>query len=397
MKQSTKLLWTLSIAQFLIMQVWFNFSSIIPVLESEWMLTATQAGIIIAFFHIGYVLAIIIYSFFLSAYNPKYIIVIGALIAGVSGVLFPLLANGFWTAVILRTVTGIGVAGIYVPGMKLVSQLFPPSTLGKAMGIYVGSLVIGSGFSLLISGFLISSIGWKGVILLTSVFSLIAGFVVFMTKIPQIPSTPLVISKQLIQRVFRKRNVLINGGYAAHCWELYAMWSWIGPFLVYYFTVHGVQTTNAINYGNILASFIIMLGGFASYIGGKISDRFGRGTTSTWFLVTSISYSIIIGWLTSLPIAFMVILLIVYGFSIIADSPIYNTAITEVTDLELTGLALGIQSILGFSATVFAPLFFGIVLDYYSWGAAFTTIGLLSLIAPVCMTAFKRIEKTPVT
>ncbi|MCK0473322.1 MFS transporter [Halalkalibacter sp. APA_J-10(15)] len=212
MQQSTRLLWTLSIAQFLIMQVWFNFSSIIPVLESEWMLTATQSGIIIAFFHIGYVLAIISYSFFLSAYNPKYIIIIGALIAGLSGVWFPLLANGFWTAVILRTVTGVGVAGIYVPGMKLVSQLFPPSTRGKAMGIYVGSLVIGSGFSLFISGFLISSIGWKGVILLTSVFSLIAGFVVFMTKIPQLPSKPLVISKQLLQDVSEKGMFSLTEG-----------------------------------------------------------------------------------------------------------------------------------------------------------------------------------------
>jgi hypothetical protein len=46
----------------------------------------------------------------------------------------------------------------------------------------------------------------------------------------------------------------------------------------------------------------------------------------------------------------------IYGFTIVADSPIYNTAISEVTDPELLGIALGIQSVLGFSATTFAPL-----------------------------------------
>jgi uncharacterized membrane protein len=73
------------------------------------------------------------YSFLITAYNPKYSFVVGAFLAGASGVAFALFANGFWSALILRTLSGIGVAGIYV-----------------------GSLVVGSGSSLLISGLFIN-------------------------------------------------------------------------------------------------------------------------------------------------------------------------------------------------------------------------------------------------
>jgi hypothetical protein len=63
MERSVRLLWLLSLAQFLVMQVWFNYSSIIPIIELEWGLSPTQSGFILAFFHIGYVLAISFIAF----------------------------------------------------------------------------------------------------------------------------------------------------------------------------------------------------------------------------------------------------------------------------------------------------------------------------------------------
>lgn len=393
MSNSTKLLWLLSFAQFLAMQVWFNFSSVLPVLQEEWGLNSTESGWIMALFHAGYVMAIFVYSFFISNYHPKHFFVYGALLAAISGVLFSFYADGFWSAMILRTLSGIGVAGIYVPGMRIVAELFPPNKRGKAMGIYVGSLVVGSGSSLLVSAMLINWIGWNGVILTTSLLSFIAALLVFFANIPDNMShRPLKLTTSKLKLVFQKKNLLINAGYTGHCWELYAMWSWIGPFLVFYFNLNGFDEAQAIQFGNITGALIIMIGGFATYIGGTLSDQYGRGRTTTLFLIVSIACSFTIGWLTTIPFIIMIALTVIYGFTIVADSPIYNTAISEVTDPELLGLALGIQSILGFSATIFAPLFFGFLLDNFSWGVAFSTIGLLTLIAPLCMYMFSRSE-----
>ncbi|ARK28512.1 MFS transporter [Halalkalibacter krulwichiae] len=392
MKRSNQILWLLSLAQFFVMQVWFNYSSIIPVIEEAWNLTASESGLILAFFHIGYVLAVIFYSFLITAYNPKYSFIFGACLAGVAGLSFAFWADGFWSALFLRTLSGIGVAGIYVPGMKMVAELFPPEKRGRALGIYVGSLVIGSGSSLFISALFINTLGWKGVIGITSFLSLIAAIIISFVKIPPIvrlEGQRLTFEKA--KGVFKKRNLLINAGYTGHCWELYAMWSWIGPFLVFYFLTNGYENQLAIQLGNALGAFIIIIGGIATYIGGTISDRFGRTQTATYFLIISILGTISIGWLTFIPISLMILLAFIYGFAIVADSPIYNTAITEVTDPELLGIALGIQSVLGFGATIFAPLLFGILLDRFNWGIAFTTIGIMTIFAPLCMLALTRL------
>lgn len=137
-------------------------------------------------FHIGYVGAIIFYSLLIDKYNPKYFIVIGALIAGISGIAFAILAEGFWLTLLLRMISGIGIAGIYVPGMRILTDLFPVHKRGEAVGIYVGSLVVGSGFSLLVSGFLIEYIGWQGVIFITSCLSIIGSMIMVYIKIPDL-------------------------------------------------------------------------------------------------------------------------------------------------------------------------------------------------------------------
>ena len=81
-------------------------------------------------------------------------------------------------------ISGVGIAGIYVPGLRILTDIFPIQKRGEALGIYVGSLVVGSGFSLLVSGLLIEYIGWQGVIFITSCLSIIASMLMVYIKIP---------------------------------------------------------------------------------------------------------------------------------------------------------------------------------------------------------------------
>lgn len=383
----------MSFAQFLAMQVWFNFSAVMPHIEREWELTSSQSGLIIAFFQIGYVVAIIIYSILIEKYNPKYFIVYGALAAGVSGVIFVFFAQGILTALLLRMISGIGIAGIYVPGVKILTGLYSPKERGKATGIYVGSLVVGSGFSLLISSLLIEDIGWRGVILLTSFFSIIAALIMNRIEIPSLKKqVPLKLQWGVLKKLFKKRNLLVNGGYAGHSWELYAMWAWIGPYLIYYFTTQGFEQAEAIRFGNMVGAIVIMIGGIATYLGGRLSDSIGRIKAANLFLFISIVCSLSIGWLVTLPLVLMLILVFIYGFTIVADSPIYNVTITEVADPEFLGLALGVQSVIGYGVTIFSPIVFGFILELFDWGMAFTVIGIGTLAAPICLLFLRKLQ-----
>jgi MFS family permease len=385
-----RVLWLLSIAQFLSMQVWFNFSAIMPLVQEQWQLSSTQSGIIVATFHLGYVLAVIFYSFASDKYNPKYSFAYGSLVAGISGLLFAAFAEGFWSAMILRLLSGIGIAGVYVPGMKMVAQLSPPASRGKAMGIFVGSLVVGSGFSLFVSGVLQNAWGWQGVILVTSCAAILSCVLILVSKIPVVSLSSTPVTLALLKKIVAKKNLLVNFGYAGHCWELYAMWAWIGPFMVYFYQQKGIA--NALTWGNLSASSIVMIGGIATYFGGMLSDRWGNVRAIRLFILLSIACSFSIGWMLLAPIWLVVAVALLYGFTIIADSPIYNKAIADITDPEVLGVALGVQSVLGFSFTIISPAVFGLFLDHGNWGVAFTVIALGTLITPFCIRALQAAE-----
>ena len=87
-------------------------------------------------------------------------------------------------------------------------------------------------------------------------------------KIPALKSNvdSLKIQWNVIKKVLKKKNLLVNVSYAGHSWELYAMWAWIGPFLVYYYGVQGLEQIEAIRYGNITGALVIMVGGFAGFV-----------------------------------------------------------------------------------------------------------------------------------
>ncbi|WP_238933572.1 MFS transporter [Brevibacillus choshinensis] len=382
-----RVLWILSIAQFLSMQVWFNFSAIMPVVQRQWELSSTQSGIIVATFHLGYVLAVIFYSFASDKYNPKYSFAYGSLVAGMSGLLFASVAEGFWSALVLRLLSGIGIAGVYVPGMKIVAQLSPPASRGKAMGVFVGSLVVGSGFSLFVSGMLLNAWGWQGVIVVTSCAAILSCGLILMSRIPEVTLSSTPVTKALLKKIVAKRNLLVNFSYAGHCWELYAMWAWIGPFMVYYFQQKGIS--DALSWGNLTASIIVMVGGIATYYGGKLSDRWGNVRAIRLFIWLSIACSFSIGWMISFPVWIVGSVALLYGFTIIADSPIYNKSIADMTDPEVLGIALGVQSVLGFSFTIISPAVFGMALDYGHWGGAFTVIAIGTLVTPLCLRALR--------
>src|SRR5665648_1296734 len=79
-----RILWIISIAQFMIMQLWYNFSAILSTVSDLWDLTNFQAGLIISGFQLGYVFAVFFFSFLSDSRSPQKIFVFGALVAGIS-------------------------------------------------------------------------------------------------------------------------------------------------------------------------------------------------------------------------------------------------------------------------------------------------------------------------
>lgn len=392
-KNLHRILLNLSFAQFLIMQIWYNFSAVLSSLQELWNLTNFQAGMIVSMFQLGYVMAVLFFGFLSDSHSPQKIFITGALITGLSSLLFACFAEGFYSAVLFRTLAGIGMGGVYVPGMRLLAGVFPPDSRGKAMGFYVGSLVVGSGTSLLLSGILAKYIDWNVLIIITSIGALLGAFLVYRLGEVIINNDTNKLEWRQIRAVLTRPNILLNLGYLGHMWELYAVWPWIAPFLIATYKFHGYSIQDAEIYGNIVGGLSIILGSVATWLGGVISDRKGRIKIMQVFLFGSIFCSFTIGWIGEWSVYAAAVMAVFYCFLVIGDSPVFSTAITELVSSNISGLALGFQSVVGFAVTAISPTVFGYLVDRtQSWGLAFATLGLGALLGPV---ALMKLSKLP--
>ncbi len=135
-------------------------------------------------------------------------------------------------------------------------------------------------------------------------------------------------------------------------WELYAFWGWIGPFMVYTVLSKGFTFQEAQQIGNLWAGIFIVMGALGTWFGGELSDRIGRVRALKPLLLIGLLCSLIFGWISTFPLYFIIIIGVIYGITVVGDSPIYSVAISESASENSAGLALGIQQVFGYSITI---------------------------------------------
>lgn len=389
-----KILWSFCIAVALITQNWYNFSAVLPVLQPLWELTETQTGFIVASFQLGYVLSVLVCSFFSDTRSPQTIFVLGGCASGIASLAFVMWAHGFFSALLCRFFVGVGMGGVFVPGVKVVSTVFPPAQRGKVVGLLVSALSLGSGFSICISGIFMTYFSWQGLVICTALGALAGSWAVYrLGRIP-VPVVRNRFSLSLFKRLLRKPTLLINASYMGHMWELYTMWPWIGPFVVCALVSQGYDGNTAAVYGDTLGGLSIIIGAVATWLGGKLSDRYGRTKMIAVFLIGSTLCSLSIGWMTEAPVPVLAGVVMAYGFLVVGDSPILTATVADLADPDIMGLTLGIQSVVGYGITIISPAVFGFILDTtQSWGWAFTSLGSGAFLGVAALFALRRIVR----
>jgi len=380
------------LAEFLGMSIWFSFSAIKPILADDWDISNTDAGYILSAFQLGYIAAAIVVGILADRFNTRAIFAISAVLAGVLNFLFALLASDLWSAIGLRFLVGAAMAGVYTPGIKLVAGWFSPQERGRAVGVFVGALVLGSALPYLLAP-IATDIGWRALVMVTVAGSWAAAAIMWFLvhDPPQRSSTPF----SFDPRILKDRPLLfVNLGYVGHMWELYAMWAWIGPYLIHVLEQQGRSSDAATDLGGQLAFAIVGIGALACAVAGFLGDRFGRTLTTSALLVVSAACSLTFGFLDTAPIAIIALIGLVYGFSIVGDSPLYSAGVTELAPRERIGTALGVQSVLGYGTTIVSVFLFGVVVDTFGWAAAFVMLGLGALVGPIFMLRLRRMPES---
>jgi sugar phosphate permease len=118
-------------------------------------------------------------------------------------------------------------------------------------------------------------------------------------------------------------------------------------------------------------------------------------------LLASAAISFTFGWLINFSPWLALTIGLVYGYLIVAESPVFSTGLTELVTPAYLGAAMGMQSLIGYSLGMISPTVFGWALDVCrgwepfpgingEWGVGFATCGAGALAGPVFMYLLKK-------
>ena len=387
----------IAIVQVLGLCVWFSATAVVPSLRSEWGIGSTAAVWLTASVQIGFVAGAVTSTLFNLADRiaPQYLLAASAFGAAVCTALLALFVNNLSAAIPLRFLTGLLLAGVYPVGMKLMASWSESTDRGRAFGVLLGALTLGSALPHLISG--LGPLPWRTVMMaaavLTAIGALIA--VLLITSGPHLDTRPITPSARYAITMFRERGPrLANIGYFGHMWELYALWTWMSMFVL---AGREQRGTGPVTTTSIIAFAAIGLAGIVGcLLGGWASDRFGRSPAAVTALVISGGCCVLSPLFFTAPTGVLLAFLLVWGAAVIADSGVFSTSLSETADSRFVGTALTAQTAIGFLLTVVTIQLVPVTADLIGWRYAFLLLAPGPLIGAVAMAAL-RARTTPAT
>ncbi len=392
----------LCLVQIFIMLVFINYSAVLPILRQEWGMNNTRAGSIFSIYQFGYIASGVVLSTLSDRVNVKRMFIGCALWSGITNLLFGLFAHDYLSGLLLRGLTGIGMGGTYMPGLKLVAERFAPAERGRAVGIYVGSLVLGASLSLAVTGTIAAILNWRAAIIACSIGVFVGALLSLRVFRGYRPTIHRKVDESFRTEIVRNKPAfLMILGYGAHMWEMYGMRSWLAPFFTAALIAHGIGGTTATGWAGAAAALVIGIGTVSTAVTGTISDRFGRTRTVTLVMLASATLSFLFGWLVNVHPLLTLTVGLLYGCLIVAESPVFSTGLTELVAPAYLGTAMGVQSLVGYSLGMISPTIFGWALDLCrgwqplpgidgQWGVAFATAGAGALAGPLFMHLLRR-------
>ena len=384
--------------------VFSNFSALLPLLQQDWSLSNSEAGLIVSFYQLGYIAAVMILATLTDYMPPRRIYLWSAFWTAAASLGFAFWAEGFLSAVILRGAVGLGFAGTYMPGMRMVAERFARGGRGFAMGCYIAAFTLGTSVSLLLTIWANGHWGWRWAFAITAMGPLAAGVIGWMVLPRGMVATPradtahekpAAAKPARLAPVLENRAVLrLITAYGAHTFELMGMRGWIVPFFTASLVASGAALADANQRAAFAASAVLAIGALPHPFSGLLSDRFGRAAPISVLMLLSASCSIAIGWGLAWPYATLVAVGLVYGILITSESAIVSTGIAEAAEPAFLGRTMALPSTVGFTAGALAPWAVGLVLDWAPrWGASaagkwiwgFGLLGAVSLLGPLAV------------
>ena len=370
----------------------YTFPALLPDFMDRWSLDNSQAGTITATYYAGYTCAVPILVTLTDRIDPKRVYLFGVACTVISHLAFGFLADGFVGAAICRTLTGIGWAGTYMTGLKMLADRVEPRLMTRAVSWHAAGIGIAGALSYVVSDGLDAVIGWRWTFGALAILAAVAWLAVLLL----VPGKPPAgaggradgVRLFDFRPVFRNRSAMAYSiGYCVHTWEMMALKGWGVAFLTFV-AIH-TGTSDAPVPPTVIATLVILTGVITSFAGNEISIRFGRQRLVKVAMAMTIVLASTMGlYGTSSYLAASLFVLAYTGF-VWLDSSSLTAGSAASADPSRRGATLAIHSMLGYSGGFVGPLALGLVLDWSggmspeAWGYAFAHIAGVVLLGRI--------------
>lgn len=373
----------LAAAEVSALAMWFCATAVIPALRQAVALSDTQASLLSSVVSVGFVAGTLTSAAFGIAdrFSPRILFALGALAASASTGAFFVVDPTHPAILVARFFTGAAMAFVYPVGMKIAASWAKGDT-GLLVGLLVGALTLGSASPHLFNA--LGGVDWRLTLAAAAASGLLAAVLVSLVTLGPAVGAARPFESRFVLRAFTDPGVrLANLGYFGHMWELYAMWAWIGVFLVASFEVAHVTQPR------VIASFatfaVLGVGALGSVLAGLLADRIGRTVVTTAAMTMSGSCALTIGFVFGASPGWVIALALVWGLTVVADSAQFSSSVIELTEPELTGTMLTIQTSVGFLITLVSIHWVPQWVEAWGWRYAFAPLAVGPAVGTLAM------------
>jgi DHA1 family inner membrane transport protein len=334
-------------SQFAATSPWFATNAVMPDLQRAWGLPGDAVGILTSAVQLGFVAGTLVFALLMVAdrLRPTRVFLACAVLGAIANALTAWLDGGQWIWLLaLRFVVGFLLAGIYPVGMRIAAGWYREG-LGAAMGVLIGALVLGTALPHGLRALGGLSLPWQGVVLGVSVLTLLGGCATawLVPDAPTQPRGPRLTPRGLSVIWADARVRASVFGYFGHMWELYA----------FYVLVPTILATRLAGSAVSAAAFWIIAAGFAGCtIGGGMVRRHGSARIAAVQLAASGICGLISPLMLAAPLPLFIAWLLLWGVTVVGDSPQFSTLTAQNAPRELVGSVLTFANSIGFAITV---------------------------------------------
>lgn len=368
----------------------FFWPALLPKFMPLWNLSNSEAGWITAMFYGTYLVAVPVLVTLTDRIDARRVYLFGVACTLAAHLLFGLVADGFWPALLLRGLAGIGWAGTYMTGLKLLSDHVDEKLMSRATAGHAASIGVSGAASYACADLLAQGFGWQAAFVVAAATALTAWLTVALWVPPRKTPLPKAKDGQALfdfRPVFRNRSAMAYASaYCIHTLEMNALRGWGVAFLAWVAASTGAA---ALVSPNFVLTALGLLGTAASVMGNEAAIRWGRRRLITLAMLGSALVAASIGFLGGLSYWIAVGLLLIYGFVVWLDSSSLTAGAAGTAEPSRRGATLAVHSMLGYSGGFVGPIMIGYALDLsggmsrFAWGVAFGLIAVLTLVALV--------------